>query len=293
MDVTPLPQGAGRRCLDELNSLHATIYFAPDLGEELAAHGVDDPMAVYLAGRAAPWGAVGAGPVAAAFNGLKYELIARHLPRLWTLVAPDAVVALRLRAADAVLRRYLGEAALGSPEMTEAAGLAVRALQACVPRGRPMYAAHADHPVPDAPHLALWHAATLLREYRGDGHVTALTTAGIVGLDALVSHSAGSDGLPKEFVMERHGWTAEDWAAAEGRLRARGLMDADGRLTPQGVLARERLEEETDRLDSAPYEHLGAAGVARLTELVGSFTATAAAAGAFPAELNVQSPDRA
>lgn len=154
-----------------------------------------------------------------------------------------------------------------------------------------MYAAHADHPVPHAPHLALWHAATLLREYRGDGHVTALTTAGIVGLDALVSHSASSDGLPKEFVMERHGWTAEDWAAAEERLRARGLMDADGRLSAQGVLVREQLEEETDRLDGAPYEHLGAAGVARLTELVGAFTATAAAAGAFPAELAPSTAD--
>ncbi|MFF6782518.1 hypothetical protein [Streptomyces sp. NPDC012510] len=285
MDVTPLPKGAGRRCLDELNSLHATIYFAPDFGEELAAHGVEDPMAVYLAGRAAPWGAVGAGPVAASFNGLNHELIARHLPRLWTQVAPATVVALRLRAADAVLRRFLGEAALASAEMTEAADLAVRALEACEPRGRPMYAAHADHPVPDAPHLALWHAATLLREYRGDGHVTALTTAGILGLDALVSHSASKDGLPKEFVMERHGWTAEDWAAAEQRLGARGLMDADGRLSARGVLVRERLEEETDRLDGAPYAHLGASGVSRLTELTGSFTATAAAAGAFPTEL--------
>ena len=32
---------------------------------------------------------------------------------------------------------------------------------------------------PDAPQLALWHAVTLLREHRGDGHISALTAAGI------------------------------------------------------------------------------------------------------------------
>ncbi|MFE1029066.1 hypothetical protein ACFW5I_31645 [Streptomyces sp. NPDC058818] len=281
MDMTPLPDGAGPRCLDALNSVHATVYFAPDLGAALAAYGVEDPIAVYLACRAAPWGAVGAGPVTASFNGLKHELIARHLPVLWRRVDPGTVLDLRLRAVDALLRRCLGDEAVASAEMAEAAELALRAGEACGRRGRPMYSAHADHPVPDEPHLALWHAATLLREYRGDGHVAALTTAGLLGLDALVSHTASSDGLPKEFVMARHGWTEEDWTGAEERLRARGLMDGRGRLTDEGVRLRQDLEAETDRLDRAPYEHLGAAGVARLTELAGAFTATAAVAGAF------------
>ncbi|MCH0542307.1 hypothetical protein I3F58_22695 [Streptomyces sp. MUM 203J] len=282
--MTPLPGGAGPRCADMLNSVHAMVYFAPDLGAELAAYGVDDPAAVYLASRAAPWGAVGAGPVTASFNGLKHELIARHLPALWRRVDPGTVLTLRLRAVDALLRRHLGDETVASAEMTEAAALALRAAGACGRRGRPMYAAHADHPAPDEPHLALWHAATLLREYRGDGHVAALTAAGVLGLDALVSHTASSDGLPKEFVMERHGWTEEDWAGAERRLRDRGLMDGEGRLTARGVRMRADLEAETDRLDRAPYERLGAEGAARLTELAGSFIATAAAAGAFPAE---------
>ena len=36
----------------------------------------------------------------------------------------------------------------------------------------------------------LWHAITLLREYRGDGHVAALLDAGLSGLDALITHTA-------------------------------------------------------------------------------------------------------
>src|SRR5512132_3432075 len=35
------------------------------------------------------------------------------------------------------------------------------------PAGRPLFAAHATLPWPDRPHLALWHAATLYREFRG------------------------------------------------------------------------------------------------------------------------------
>ena len=33
--------------------------------------------------------------------------------------------------------------------------------------GRPLYAGHADLAWPDAPHLVMWHALSLLREHRG------------------------------------------------------------------------------------------------------------------------------
>lgn len=69
------------------------------------------------------------------------------------------------------------------------------------------------------------------------------------------------------------------------RLRGRGLLDTEGELTASGTELRKGLEDETDRLDRAPYEHLGKAGVARLTELAGGFTAAALEGGAFPADL--------
>jgi hypothetical protein len=56
-------------------------------------------------------------------------------------------------------------------------------------------------------------------------------------------------------------------------------------LTEDGVRMREELEELTDRLDLAPYAHLGAAGVERLTELGQGFVMKAFAAGAFPKDL--------
>lgn len=276
---------AGRRCHNALNSLHATHYFSPDLGRELGALGVTDAPAVNFAVRAAALGPVGAGAVTAAFYNYKHDLVAQYVPAVWQQVTPEQALAARLRAVDTTLRRLLGEEAVASAEMAEAAELALRAAEGCSRSARPLYSAQADLPVPDAPHLAFWHAATLLREHRGDGHLAALMTADLDGLEALVTHTATGKGLAPKWVFSTRGWTQEEWDAAVARLRARGLTDATGQLTEEGAALREGIERETDRLDAAPYAHLGAEGVARLTELGASFARTALGAGAFPADL--------
>ncbi|MGW5612293.1 SCO6745 family protein [Streptomyces sp. NPDC003877] len=285
MTTAALEPRAGRRCHNVLNTLHATHYFSPDLGRELGAVGITDPRAVNFAARAAAFGPVGAGPVAAAFYNYKYELVARHVPAVWETATPGQVLAARVRAVDATLRRLLGEEAVASAEMAEAARLALRAAEACAREARPLYAAHADLPVPEEPHLAYWHAATLLREHRGDGHLAALMSAGLDGLEALVTHTATGKGMTPKWVCGTRGWSRQEWDAASDRLRERGLLDGNGELTEQGTALRDGIEHETDRLDRAPYEHLGPEGVARLTELGHGFARAAALAGAFPADL--------
>lgn len=283
--MTSLPARAGRRCHNVVNPLHSTVYFSPDFTAELAAIGIEDAGAAYFAGRSAALGRVGPGAVAATFYNFNYELIAKALPAVWDIASPDAVLAARLRAVDATLRRLLGEEALASDAMAEAARLALRATEACTRHARPLYAAHADLPVPQEPHLAYWHAATLLREHRGDAHVAALLDAGLDPVEALVSHTATGKGMAPKWILSTRGWTRQDWDEATERLRERGLVGADGELTEAGVSLRKDLELATDRMDAAPYEHLGAAGVERLTELATGFVSTALTAGAFPADL--------
>ncbi|MFG2860771.1 hypothetical protein [Streptomyces sioyaensis] len=280
-----LPEQAGRTCHAVINPFHSTHYFAPELAEEMAKAGIENRSAGYFACRGAAMGAVGPGTITATFYNFNHELVARHVPQVWTVTTPQAVLDARLRAADATLRRLLGPEAVASPEMAEAAELALRAAEGCSRSARPLYAAHADLPVPDAPHLAYWHAATLLREHRGDGHLSALLDAGLDGLEALVTHTATGRGMSYQGVMATRGWSEEDWSAAQERLRGRGLLDAEGELTEAGVQLRKDLERATDRLDRAPYEHLGADGVARLTELASGFTTAVMEAGAFPATL--------
>ncbi|MFB7085972.1 hypothetical protein [Streptomyces sp. NPDC056296] len=285
MTTAAIDARAGRRCHNALNSLHSTHYFSPDLGRELGDLGVTDPRAVNFAVRAAALGPVGAGAVTATFYNYKHDLVARHVPAVWETATPAQVLAARARAVDATLRRLLGDQALASAEMSEAADLALRAAEGCSRSARPLYSAHADLPVPDAPHLAFWHAATLLREHRGDGHLAALMAAGLDGLEALVTHTATGKGMAPKWIFTTRGWTQEEWEAATDRLRDRGLIDDAGELSERGVALRDEIERETDRLDAAPYAHLGAEGVARLTELGTSFARTALGAGAFPADL--------
>ncbi|MEW1825232.1 hypothetical protein [Streptomyces sp. NPDC088196] len=276
---------AGRRCHNALNSLHATLYFSPDLGKEFGAIGVTHPGAVNFAVRAAAMGPVGPGTVTATFYNYKYDLVARHVPAVWETASPEQCLHARARAVDATLRRLLGEDVVASEELAEAARLALRAAEACSRPARPLYAAHADLPLPEEPHLAYFHAATLLREHRGDGHLAALMSAELDGLEAVVTHTATGKGMTPKWVFGTRGWNQEEWDAASGRLRGRGLLDGDGELTEAGVALRAGIEAETDRLDRAPYAHLGAEGVVRLTELATGFARRALAAGAFPRDL--------
>jgi hypothetical protein len=135
------------------------------------------------------------------------------------------------------------------------------------PSGRPLFAAHAALAWPEPPHLALWHAATLYREFRGDAHVACLTTEGIDGLEAHVL-AAGAGQLPGAVLREYRGWSEEEWATAAARLQDRGWVGDDGSLTEAGRAARDAREQRTDTLAMPPWRALGADGCARLLALL-------------------------
>lgn len=278
------------RLARRLEPLHSMIYFAPEAGSELGELGITHPRAQYFAQRSAAMGAVGPGVVAATYYNFNPALIARFVPGVWATASPADVLNARLRAADGALRRLLGSA-VSSRECERASVLARRATEACRPEDRALYAAHADLPWPDEPHLALWHAATLLREYRGDGHLHALLGAGLSGLEALVLHTATGRGFLVEFAQATRGWSAEQWGEASAALRERGLVTGDGGLTEEGAAFREGIEAETSRLSTAPYASLGE-DVDELAELVGGLTRTILAAGAFPDGVFASGSDR-
>ena len=227
-------------------------------------------------------GAVGPGVVTATFSNFAPALVARHVPRAWTLASPEQVVAARRDAARDSLTRLLGgPAAAAADDVAELAELLREACTALTPEGRPLYAGHADQPWPDEPVLQVWHAATLLREHRGDGHVLALVRAGTSGLEALVGHTLTGRGFTLSAAQATRGWSDEEWAAALRVLEDRGHV-AGGELTEAGVRARAELEQETDALSAAPFEHLGAERTERAAELAGVFAGRLVANGAYP-----------
>ncbi len=260
---------SARRAWRVTEPLHAMIYFVPEAPQRYAALGID-PGAGYFASRGAAFGAIGAGPVIATFYSFNPDLVRRALPAAWATATPAAVLSARTDAADAALRRGLGDA-VGSAEVAEAARLARRAAESATAftPGRPLFAAHAELPWPQAPHLQLFHAQTLLREFRGDGHVAALMVAGVSGLEAIILHVASGE-ADGRFLRVTRGWSRQQWAAAIDGLRAKGLIEGDGDapvLTGAGRELRAGIEAGTDRLAEPAYEVLGEAGRVRLAEL--------------------------
>jgi hypothetical protein len=269
-----------------LDPLHSLNYFAPETEEQLTKVGLMPGRMCYFAARSAPAGAIGPGAVAATFYNFNPEVIARNIPRAWTLATPTEVVAARFEAVDLAFRRLLGDDVVASPEVAEAAELAREASEGCTPEGRPLYAAHADVEWPTEPHLVLWHAITLLREFRGDGHIAALIEGGLGGLAALITHTATGKGFQEGMAKVTRGWSDEQWAAEVTNLRAQGLLDAAGQLTEQGTELRGEIEECTNRAARAPWLHLGTAKTDRLHDLGRQLTRAAVAAGAFPAGIH-------
>ena len=141
-----------------------------------------------------------------------------------------------------------------------------------------MFAGHASLPWPDEAHLVLWHAQTLLREFRGDGHVAALTLAGLSGLDALLSH-AGSGDVPAEILRLTRAWSEDEWAAGLESFAARGFVDASGAFTDAGRAQRQEIEDATDRAALVAYEALTDDEAAEVVAIGRTLTEQVVAAG--------------
>jgi len=270
-----------RQCWRATEPVHAQVYFAPEPKEELAALGHDlgaNPAAGYFVPRSAAFGAVGPGAVVASFFSFAPAVVELGLCDAWVPATPQQVVQARWRGAERALRRMC-VGLLDLPEVAEAAALARRATEGCTPDGRPLYAAHADLEWPDSPVLQLFHAITLLREHRGDGHVAVLVAEGISGLESAVLHVAQGDAWTREPLRRRRGWSTEQWDGAVERLRARGWLDEAERFTEQGAAARAHVEARTDALALPAWERLGEQDAQRLRALVRPLSTAIVAAG--------------
>ena len=230
---------------------HAVVYFAADVKSAFDDLGLHGFWRGYFASRAAPMGPVPAEVVIATFYNFHPDMVRWAMAETWSRTDPAAVTAARVRLADRTLRAGLGEDAIASPDVVETARLARRAAEAASPLGRPLFAGYAALEWPAEPHLVLWHAATLLREHRGDGHVSALVGEQVDGCEANVL-TAASGASTSELQRASRQWPDNEWDAAVDRLRSREWVDDDTALTPAGVAAKQRIEDRTDELATPP-----------------------------------------
>lgn len=268
-----------RRFFDRFEPVHGVTYFAPECRAALDGVGYRGFWMGYFAARSAPLGVVAPEVVAAAFYNFTTERVAKALPAVWEMSTPAQILELRLSSAVEALRR---SGVTDSDATRQAADLAAKAARTAPLDGRPLYAANRALPWPDEPVAKLWHAATLLREQRGDAHIAVLVAEGISGRESNVLHAAAGR-VPRDMIMRSRDYDDEQWEHYVDRLRSRGWLDGDGQLTAAGREAKQAVEDRTDALALGALEALTDDEVATLFRVLTPITRHVVAAGDVPA----------
>ncbi len=266
-----------RRLWEAVEPLHAVVYFAPETAAAAKAVGLPGWWMGYFAGRVAPLGPLPEPPVTAMLFGFAPRMVARSLPDAWKYAEPAVVLRSRMDAVEVALGRILpADAPWG-----ELADLLEQAVTGCDYPARPLAAAWSAVARPVSAVGRVWLAATVLREHRGDGHVLSAVAAGLRGLDTTLTH-IGSGAVTREVIQSNRGWSDEDWDESVARLRDRGVLDGDLRLTDSGITLRQRIEDETDRLATGPLDALGEDGAAEVLRIAVPLSRRVFDAGAIP-----------
>jgi hypothetical protein len=244
-----------RRMFELVEPIGVLPYTADEPNEAMFALGFTNYWDTYFAARAAPLGSsVPAEVVHALFYNFAPGEVARHIPKVWSTTTPEAAIAARHEGCASALRGILGDH-VGSPSFPRAVALLTKAATSAPLEGRPMYAALRALPVPEEPVVRLFHAASLLREHRGDGHISVLMAEGIGGLEAHVLVALDM-GIPAPTFGRIHHLPPALLSDLLNTMKARGLVTDEGTFTAAGRQTKDRVEALTDDLALAPYEVL-------------------------------------
>lgn len=240
-----------------VETLNNYVYLVPEAAKHYASVGLKGAWMGYFASRAAPLGAASPELVVATFHGFAPRLVHRALPDAWGFATPAEVHRARLELATGVLGR-----AVTGDQVAPLADALAEIVGGLDLAGKPLAAAHASLEQPADDLERFWLADAVLREFRGDCHVAVLVTHGLNGVDANVLNVAAGRTFPQQQALR--GWTDDEWAAGQDRLRERGWLDSDGTITPLGTDVRTELEDATDR---TCLGGMSAEAVARATEI--------------------------
>src|SRR3954471_5377199 len=229
-----------RRMFELVEPIGVIPYSADEPNEAMFALGFTNFWDTYFAGRAAPLGLVPAEVGGALFYNFAPGEVPRHIPKVWDTTTPEAAIAARRAGCVKALRRILGDH-VDAPGFARGAELLTKAATSAPLEGRPMYAALRALPMPDEVVAQLFHAASLLREHRGDGHIVALMAEGVARLESHVLLALDMDMPAEKFGRIWHLPAAQIAAVVDG-MRDRGLIGDDGWLTEEGRAVKQRVE---------------------------------------------------
>ncbi len=224
----------------ECHAGYAALGFGPSPGT--TANDVQLPDgAAYFTSRGSVMGQVPGEVVAAAFGVFNPAAVVPAVAYGWSLTDAATIEAARTDGAVGQLTRILGEQPDGLERATE---LLQRAVEPLRPEGRPLYAGLRALGLPGTPVGDAWRLADMLREFRGDAHICAWTTAGFDAVEiSLLTELYW--GLPMSTYTFTRAWSPDEQEAGKDRLRSAGLIEGDA-FTAEGRARREAVEVATD-----------------------------------------------
>lgn len=224
----------------ECHAAYEALGFGPS--PRTTSAGVQLPDgAAYFTSRGSVMGQVPGEVVAAAFAVFNPAVVVPAVSYGWTLTDAESIRSARTNGAVGQLARILGEEPEGFRRARE---LLARATEPLRPEGRPLYAGVRSLGLPGHPLGDVWRLTDMLREYRGDAHTAAWTSAGFDATEiGLLTELFW--GLSMGSYIRTRAWSEDELEAAKDRLRQRGLIEGDD-FSNAGRVARERIEMVTD-----------------------------------------------
>lgn len=249
-------EATARMAQAAMEPLVAMIYFVPEGPAHYKPLGMR-AMQGYFCTRSAAMGVVPGEVVAATFYNFNPAYVVPQVNEGWQKTTPQAAAEARNAAVSEALTRLLAEEDGSLPDVKKALNQLRKATEGLSNQGRPLFAAHQAQPWPEGSDLLqLWWGANLLREYRGDGHIAALLTHEVSGLESIFLAAAWSSRVNLQGLLLTRAWSEEQVAQAKETLLERDLVK-DGALTEKGKALRDSIEDLTDRLAVAPWQKLG------------------------------------
>ena len=237
-----------RRLRDAVEPIATVSFWAEPVYDRYAAQGLDF-LTGYVWSRASVLGDAEPGVVAATFGVFEPAAVAGLLGAAREVCSLADIRVAREQGSVEALREVV-------PTVDPDVVAALREAAVCADvAGRPLYAGALGQPFPNDPHAALWHAATLVRECRGDSHLGACVAAGLTGLEANLLTELWVGYEPTTYAGSR-AWSPVQMTAAQESLRARGLLAGNG-LSAAGRALRSEVETATDRAMAPVVAALG------------------------------------
>ena len=206
----------------------------------------------YIAARCAPLSPAGPDAVTAAFGSISPHAISFTFGLVEAKTDFDSVWQARDEAVVEGLRGFAPEIV---PALEELGPQLWPVVEQLPTDGRVFFASHLRMKRLADPLLSGWHAVNCVREWRGDTHWAAVAAAGLTGIEASILHNAWL-GYEDGWLPTSRGSTSEEIQIGWERLDARGLV-RNGSVTKEALELRQRIEGDTDRLTTLPWELLG------------------------------------